>query len=145
MKSRTAPEVEQSDPILDAWNRDNPWIQNDSPKTAYAGYLYRKGISDGKTSQEIVDIVNREIEKEYPGTITGVTEVKPQVINARRGDPSTTQSGKTQTGSKKAGLNMSDLTGDEKNVRNRSTYLANMDDAKFLKLVEKTRASEAAE
>lgn len=132
------------DEVITEWNKANPWIGNESPKSHYAGFLYQQGRKDGLSSQEIVDMVNREVEKEYPGTITG-GETKTKVVNARRTEASTTESGKTKPGGKTSGLTMNDLTGDDKRVRENSVYLANLTDEKFLKLVAKTRAAEAAD
>ena len=145
-KSTQTSETTESDTdqVITEWNKANPWIANAGPKSSYAGYLYQKGVDDGLSSQEIVDMVDREVEKEYPGTITG-GEPKTKILNARRNDPSITQGGKTKGGTKIKGLTMNDVTGDEKRVRENSVYMANLDDEKFLKLIEKARAKEAAD
>lgn len=134
-----------TDPVIVEWNKNNLWIDNPGSKSLFAGKLYNRGKEDGLSSEEILEMVEKEVEKEYPGTIAGgKPREKTKVLNARRGDPSTTTSGKTQSG-KKTGLTMSDLSADDKDVRKNSNYMTNLSDEKFLKLVEKTRAAEAAE
>ncbi len=147
LEAKKTPDVESvaADPVLIAWNKDNPWIGNESPKSNYAMLLYNQGRADNMSSQEIIEMVNREVEKEYPGTITTGGQPKTKVVNARRAEASTTVSGKTNPGGKTTGLSMSDVTGDERRVRENSVYMANLTDEKYLKLVERARASEAAD
>lgn len=139
--STTTVSDDAGDPIIIAWNKANPWIDNPGPKSQYAGALYERAKADGLTSQEIVDYVDEEVEKEYPGV---KKSGKTTVINARRNEASTTQTGKTKTG-KTSGLALSDLTADEKNQRGNSDYLSGMDDKKFLVLVSRARDKEAEE
>lgn len=129
-----------TDPIIIAWNDANPWIDNPGPKAEYAKALYERGVDKGLSSEEIVEFVDEEVAKEYPGAGKAATKV----INARRTEASTTQAGKTKTG-KVSGLTLTDLTVDEKNQRDHSDYLSGMADDKFLKIVERSRTKEAEE
>lgn len=124
------------DPVIQAWNQENKWIQNDSAKSRFAGLLYQQGVAEGLTSQEVVDMVDREVEKEYPGTITGIPKVKQ--VNARRSEPSTTQKSAT-TKASKTGLTMNDLTGDELKIRAASSIFSAMSDESFLQSVKNSR------
>lgn len=89
---------------LDNWNAENPWIFEESPKSAYARQVFAREISMGKPVEAAISAVNAEISKHYPAKT-----IKPATLPD-------TERGRGPAGFNKSqkSLSMSDLTDEER-------------------------------
>ena len=133
-KAKEAPEETGGvDPLISEWEDRNPWILNPTPKSQYAQALYSKGTKSGMNTADIIEMVDREVEREYPAT-------SPRV-NPRREEPSTTTKGaKPKGGGGERKLTMGDLTQEEKRMLGSSSIMSGWSEEKQLDMVKRSRA-----
>lgn len=111
--------------ILD-FNRDNSWIDDGSPKAAYAHARFNKYHQGGQTVEDSIAAVKNDLKREYPET------------NPNRSRGNSSESGRSQPGRKAKARDLiwDDLTPDEKG------YLGVFDSKKALiKAVQDDRGS----
>jgi hypothetical protein len=58
--------VPQNNATLDEWNAENPWINEDSPKSEYAKSIYRRETFAGKSVEQAIAAVEAGLKKHYP-------------------------------------------------------------------------------
>lgn len=119
------PQQQQKDPDIAAWERDNPWIMDQSEKTAFANARMNTYLQGGYSMADALKNLDGDISRTYPAT------------NPNRNAPANTETG-SGPGKKAASraLTMNDLTADEK-----SQYVPSMwnDDKQFLAAVTNAR------
>lgn len=113
------------DPLTIAWEEKNPWINdtNDPRAQAAQGFwgAYAQNSPNGNVAGALA-YVDEQLAK-----------LSPPQTNLRREQPSTTETN-TRTNTRKRGLQMSDLTNDERDLwRNAGQSIWNGDEKAFLK------------
>ena len=90
--------------VLDAWNAQNAWINEDSPKAAYAKQVFAQKVKDGVSYEDALAEVDAKLAVHYPSK-PDKTQRAPRTLSS-------------QTVAGKAGplkrLSMGDLTRQEK-------------------------------
>lgn len=103
------PEVEEvkDNRVLATWNIDNPWINDESPKSAYAFQQYGKYCKAGNDDAEAIRLMEADILKAYPPT------------NSRRDNAPSVEGGRSNPGKRvERKLAWDELTRDEVNIFN---------------------------
>lgn len=113
--------------VLDSWNKNNPWIFQGGPKTAYARSQLQSYIGQGQSVEQAIAGVDRDIAREFP------------TVNTNRDKQPLTEGG-TRPGAKRGSrkLGMSDLTSEELRYY-RAMPGAWKNEAEFLQAVQDTR------
>lgn len=124
------PVVPASNAILDEWNAENPWINEDSPKAAYAKDIYGKSLAAGKSIPEAVAAVDAGIKKHYPP----VTAKPVTLPESERGGGA---KGFNKNTSKSA--TMENLTEEERKIWGHSSHMWKGDQKRFLQSVTDSR------
>ena len=125
------PEPQEVDTApLDSWNAANPWIEEQSPKSAYAKQVFQTQLNtNGGDFEAALKTVDAELEKHYPS--------QPERQKAPKTTTSRTTPGKQGAPAK---LRWSDLTRDEE------AMFKGMPDAwtqeEFLQTVQDSRGGE---
>jgi hypothetical protein len=124
------PVVPASNHVLDEWNAENPWINEDSPKSVYAKDLFTRQITAGKSVADAVAAVDAGIKKHYPPTAH-----KPATIpESERGSGSRGFSTKTKA------VTMDSLNAEERKIWENHKSMWKGDEKRFLQSVTDTRA-----
>jgi hypothetical protein len=88
--------------VLNDWNIKNPWVMEDTPKSAFAHVQFNKALSEGKTNAEATRSVDQQIAVHYPQS------------NPRRKQATTVENFRSNPGSKNTKkISWNDLTRDE--------------------------------
>ena len=67
INSLNPPVVPVTDPVLDQWNTNNPWINEESPKASYARDIFqREAAIQGNTMSNALTKVNAAVARHYP-------------------------------------------------------------------------------
>jgi hypothetical protein len=98
------PPQPQTSAALDEWNAENPWINEDSPKSVYAKDLYVRQIHQGKSVEQAIAAVEAGLKKHYPPPSAKTTTIP----ESERG------SGSRGFGKSTKALTMADLNDEEK-------------------------------
>lgn len=102
-----------TDPMLDQWNTNNPWINEESPKASYAKDIFqREAAIPGNTMNSALTKVNAAIARHYPDKPLG------DPVSETGSNP---QSGKISTRT----LTMADVTHEEMALRNAFPHFKN--------------------
>jgi len=87
--------------VLDEWNANNSWVNENTPKAAFAKMMFVQH-SQNKSVEDAITATEADITKEYPD------------VNPRREQASTVESGRSKPGARVSSkLNWSQLTADE--------------------------------
>jgi len=90
---------------LDNWNIANPWINEETPKSAYAFQQYGKYCKAGNSDIESIRLMEADISKEFPA------------INSRRENAPTVEGGRSNPGKRvERKLAWNELTREEVNI-----------------------------
>lgn len=124
------PPPQQTNPVLDQWNAENAWINEDSPKSVYAKDLFRREVTGGKTIEQAIAAVESGLKKHYPPAAA-----KPATLpESERG------SGAKGFGKNSAkGATMDTLTDEERKIWGHSAHMWKNDQKKFLQSVTDSR------
>lgn len=113
--------------VIESWNKNNPWIFQGGPKTAYAQAQLQVYIGQGQSVEQAITSMDRDIAREFPA------------VNHNRDKQPLTEGGTrpgSTRGSKKLGTG--DLTGEELKYY-RAMPDAWKNEAEFLQAVQDTR------
>jgi hypothetical protein len=123
-----APVVNNDQTFLDNWNRENPWILQNTPKAAYAKSQFAHYQQSGQDARTALANAERDVGREFP-------EINP----ARENHP--TPEGGSKPGGKRGAraLTMADLTNEEARIYRSmpGTWASEKD---FLKAVQDSRS-----
>lgn len=119
------PVIPRTNPILDEWNANNPWILEESPKSAYAKQVFGREVAAGKSVSDAVAAVEAGLKKHYPPQ-TRQTVTLPE-SEAGKGAKGFTKTSKAVT--------MDSLTDEERRIWNHSGHMWKNDQKKFLQSV----------
>jgi len=108
-RNQAVPEVapeqdsESKSTALDAWDKNNSWILESTPKAAYAKMKYGQYLQEGKSTEQAISLMEGDISSSFPE------------VNHRRNQSVSVESGRSRPGSKPSPkLNWTQLTADEK-------------------------------
>lgn len=124
------PIVQQTNPILDNWNAENPWINEDSPKAAYAKQVFGQSVASGKSIADAVADVEAGIKKHYPPQARTTT-----IPESERG------AGPKGFNNKPKAVTMDTLTSEEANIWKHSAGMWKNDQKAFLQSVQDSRSA----
>lgn len=119
-----------TNPSLEEWNQNNPWVFENTPKAAYAKQVFAQEVSQGKKPEDALATVDAEVTKHF-------SEPSGKSVPA-------SEKGKGSRGfkTKSKSLSMDDLTTEEKSLWNNFSEGWDGDESKFLKAVADARAAE---
>tara|TARA_R110000823_G_scaffold273974_2_gene392950 strand:- start:458 stop:1288 length:831 start_codon:yes stop_codon:yes gene_type:complete len=126
----TAPQDNQKNPDVAAWEAKNEWINNpnDEKSTVAIGIFNNfANQNKDKTAQDALDHLDARLKQLYPTS------------NPRREQPNTTENGNKAPQRKGKDITMSDLTQDEKNEYNLYGHTMFKSEKDFLKAVKDAR------
>lgn len=52
--------------VVEQWNSDNPWIDEPTPKAAYAKDIFAQQVRSGVSLEQAIEVVNTKIAEHYP-------------------------------------------------------------------------------
>lgn len=107
-------------PVFQAWVEKNPWFNNNRAMRSFANDVGREAAASGKTPSEVLEIVEKEVKKEFADKFK----------NPRREAPSSVE-GSTNRGTSKA--DDYQLTDMERQVMNRFVRQGVMTKEEYIK------------
>ena len=120
----------QLHPAEEAWNAQNPWINEAGPKTEYAQLRYQDYRSRNISVEDALKAVDRDVEAKFPNKQTKIP-------------PSEKGSGSGGFNRKKSNsVSSNDLTMEEKSLWKNAPELWDNDENAFLKAVADARGAE---
>ena len=120
--------------VVMEWNKENPWIEELTPKAAYARDVYYSSINNGDSPEDAIDKVESEIAKHFPAN----TSAPPRI-------PKTTTSHRIPGQKSNEGqMTWNELTADEVNFWNKFGKNAFKSKEEYLQAVKDSRGGKDA-
>lgn len=119
----TAPQAASTDQtMLNQWNASNSWINDNSPKSAYAKSEFNRLNSSGMSVSQSIEMMEASVKNSFPD------------VNERRQQANRSESPRRSNANKPKTLSMSDVTTTEMKLRDMFA-----DEKSFLQAVKDTR------
>lgn len=133
IEALSQPVLPQSNTVLDDWNAENQWINEDSPKAVYAKDVFGREIRAGKSVEAAIATVESGLKKHYPPAAH-----KPATVPENERGSGAKGFGKQS----KTAVTMESLTSEERAIWKHSGSMWKNDPKEFLKSVQTLREAD---